>query len=157
MRFDHLLPRALLAVAVVSAGACRAARDPVLDLVDTLRQAAEERDAQAIADHLAEDFKGSGGADKAEGTAALRRYFAGYESVHLAVYDVQVQGRSESEAAVSFRAEFSGSARRGLGLEGFLPPSAVERFDLRLARRGTEWKVASAEWTAIEPAASPGG
>ena len=96
-------------------------------------------------------------ANKAEATATLRRYFAGYESVHLAVYDVMVRGRTENQAEVSFRAEFSGSARRIGGLDGFLPPSAVERFDLRLVRRGTDWQVASAEWTPVEPVASPGG
>ena len=147
----------LLSTIVLGATGCGGPRDPVLDLVDSLRQAAEDRDAQAIADRLADDFKGSGGADKAEATATLRRYFAGSESVHLAVYDVTVRGRTENQAEVSFRAEFSGSARRIGGLDGFLPPSAVERFDLRLVRRGTDWQVASAEWKPVEPVASPGG
>src|SRR5215208_2141866 len=117
MRFDLLLVHSFLALcSVAGAAACGRPRDPVLDLVDALRQAAEDRDAQAIADRLADDFKGSGGADKAEATATLRRYFAGYESVHLAVYDLTVRGRTDDEADVSFRAEFSGSARRALGL-----------------------------------------
>jgi hypothetical protein len=158
MRFDQRLARAFLALAALAGGAdCRPPRDPVLDLVDTLRQAAEDRDAQGIADRLAEDFKGSGGADKAEATATLRRYFAGYESVHLAVYDVAVRGRTDDEAEVGFRAEFSGSARRALGLDGFLPPSAVYRFDLRVVRKGADWKVASAEWKTAETPASPAG
>ena len=158
MRFEARLTGALaLSALLLGEAACREARDPVLDLVDSLRQSAEDRDAQSIADRLADDFKGSAGADKAEATATLRRYFAGYESVHLAVYDVVVRGRTENEAEVSFRAEFSGSARRIGGLDGFLPPSAVERFDLRLVRSGTEWKVASAEWKPVEPMPSPGG
>lgn len=161
MRFDRRAFGALFGLAAIvlgGAAACRGPRDPVLDLIDTLRQAAEDRDAQALADRLADDFKGSGGADKAEATATLRRYFAGYESVHLAVYDVMVRNRTEAEAEVSFRAEFSGSARRIGGLDGFLPPAAVERFELRLVRRATEWKVASAEWQPVEPTtASPAG
>jgi hypothetical protein len=157
MRFELRLTHALALSALVLSAACGGRRDPVLDLVDSLRQAAEDRDAQAIADGLADDFKGRAGADKAEATAALRRYFAGYESVHLAVYDVVVRGRTENEAEVSFRAEFSGSARRLGGLDGFLPPSAVERFDLRLVRRGAEWKVVSAEWKPVEPKPSPSG
>jgi hypothetical protein len=158
MGFDLRCAGLLLALsAVVPAAACRPPSDPVLDLVDALRQAAEDRDAQALADHLADDFKGTAGADKAEATAILRRYFAGYESVHLAVYDVAVRGRTDTEAEVSFRAELSGSARRIGGLDGFLPPSAVERFFLRLVRRGTEWKVVSAEWKPVEPMASPAG
>ena len=158
MRFDLRLARAVLALATAAGGAaCGQPRDPVLDLVDALRQAAEDRDAQAIADHLADDFKGSGGADRAEATSTLRRYFAGYESVHLAVYDVAVRGRTDDDAEVGFRAEFSGSARRALGLDGFLPPSAAYRFELRVVRKGTAWKVASAEWKPAEPAASPAG
>jgi hypothetical protein len=157
MRFELRRTGALALCAVVVSAACGGTRDPVLDLVDGLRQAAEDRDAQAIADRLADDFKGSAGADKAEATATLRRYFAGYESVHLAVYDVVVRGRTENEAEVSFRAEFSGSARRIGGLDGFLPPSAAYRFDLRLVRRGTEWRVVSAEWKPVEPMPSPAG
>jgi hypothetical protein len=144
----------VLALALATSG-CGAKADPVLALVESLRTSAESRDATAIADRLADDFRGVAGTDKAEAAATLRRYFAGYESVHVAVYDVAVQRRTETEADVSFRAEFNGSARRIGGLEGFLPPSAVERFDLRLVRRGSDWKVASAEWQAVEPTASP--
>jgi hypothetical protein len=154
-------PRPVVAVfaalVVLTAGstACRGASDPVPDLIDSMRAAAENRDAQAIADRLADDFKGNGSVDKAEAAATLRRYFAAYESVHLAVYDTAVTRRTDTDAEVSFRAEFNGSARRIRGLDGFLPPSAAERFLLRLVRRGPEWKVASAEWKPIEPVASP--
>lgn len=141
-------------VAALAVAGCRAQPDPVLALVEALRAAAEDRDAQAISAHLADDFKGNASVDKAEAAATLRRYFAAYESVRLAVYDVQVSRRTDAD--VSFRAEFTGSARRLGGLDGFLPPSAVERFALHLVRRGAEWKVASAEWRPVEPIASPG-
>ena len=145
----------LITLVAITLAGCRSQADPVLALVESLRGAAEDRDAQAISDRFADDFKGNGSVDKAEAAATLRRYFAAYESVHLAVYDVAVPRRTDTEADVSFRAEFNGAARRVGGLDGFLPPSAVERFDLRLARRGTEWKVVSAEWRPIEPMASP--
>ena len=147
--------RVLIAVLALALGGCRSQPDPVLALVESLRAAAEDRDAKAITDRFSEDFKGNGSVDKAEAAATLRRYFAAYESVHLAVYDVAVPRRTEGEADVSFRAEFNGAARKVGGLDGFLPPSAVERFDLRLARRGSEWKIVSAEWRPIEPIASP--
>jgi hypothetical protein len=145
-----------LVVAILAMG-CGPKPDPVAALVESLRAAAEGRDAQAISNRLTDDFRGSGGVDvdKAEAAATLRRYFAAYESVRLAVYDVAVTRRTETEAEVSFRVEFNGSARRVGGLDGFLPPSAVERFSLRLARRGPDWKVASAEWRPVEPIASP--
>jgi hypothetical protein len=146
-------PTLALAVIALTLGACRSQPDPVLALVEALRVGAEDRDATAIAGGLAEDFKGNGSVDKAEATATLRRYFAAYESVHLAVYDVTVTRRTETEADLGFRAEFNGAARRIGGLDGFLPPSAVERFDLRLTRRGPDWKVAAADWRPIEPIA----
>jgi hypothetical protein len=146
------LPALVLALAF---GGCRSQPDPVLALVESLRAAAEDRDAQAIADRLSEDFKGNGTVDRAEATATLRRYFAAYESVHLAVYEVAVPRRTDTEAEVSFRAEFTGSARRVGGLDGFLPPSAVELFQLRLARRGPDWMVTAAEWRPLEPVVSP--
>jgi hypothetical protein len=146
------LPLVVLALAL---SGCRSETDPVLALVESLRSAAEDRDAQAIADGLSDDFKGNGTVDKAETAATLRRYFAAYESVHLAVYDVDITRRTETEADVSFRAEFTGSARRIGGLDGFLPPSAVERFLLHLARRGPDWKVTAAEWRPVEPIVSP--
>ena len=151
-----LFPSFIFLVVAAAGAACRGASDPLLDLVDALRVASENRDAQAIADRLTEDFKGNGSVDKAEAAATLRRYFAAYESVQLAVYDLTVPRRTDSDADVSFRAEFNGSARRIGGLDGFLPPSAAERFSLRLVRRASEWKVASAEWKPIEPMASPG-
>ena len=146
-------PTPALAVIALTLGACRSQPDPVLALVEALRTGAEDRDAPAIADRLADDFKGNGSVDKAEATATVRRYFAAYESVHLAVYDVTVTRRTDAEAELGFRAEFKGAARRIGGLDGFLPPSAVFRFDLRLTRRGAEWKVTGADWRPVEPVA----
>src|SRR4051794_12041211 len=94
------LPFLVLALAL---SGCRREADPVLALVESLRTAAEDRDAQAIAGRLYDDFKGNGSVDKAEAAATLRRYFAAYESVHLAVYDVTVPRRTHGEADVSFR------------------------------------------------------
>ena len=147
-------PTAALVVIALALGACRSQRDPVLALVESLRAGAEDRDATAIADLLADDFKGNSSVDKAEATATLRRYFAAYESVHLAVYDVAVTRRTDTEADLGFRAEFNGSARRIGGLDGFLPPSAAFRFDLRLTRRGSDWKVVAADWRPVEPTIS---
>jgi hypothetical protein len=142
----------LLAAALALAG-CRARTDPVLQLVESMRASADDRDAAAIAARLSDDFRGAeGGADKTEAAASLRRYFAAYESVRVAVYDLSVRRRTDTEADLGFRAEFNGAPRRIGGLDGFLPPSAVERFDLRLVRRGTEWQVAAADWQPVEPA-----
>jgi hypothetical protein len=142
-------PTPALVVIALTLGACRSQPDPVLALVEALRVGAEDRDAQGIADRLADDFKGNGSVDKAEATATLRRYFAAYESVHLAVYDLTVRRRTDAEADLGFRAEFNGAARHIGGLDGFLPPSAVFRFDLR----GPDGKVTAADWQPVEPIA----
>jgi hypothetical protein len=134
--------------------ACGGPADPLLAMIEEVRSAAEDRVPQAIAFRLAEEFRGQGGIDRAEAVATLRRYFAAYESVNVAVYDVAVERRTETEAEVTCRVEFTGAARRIGGLDGFLPPSAVMRFSLRLVRRGSDWKVAAAEWQAVEPLAS---
>src|SRR4029453_13969191 len=146
----RLVLPALPVVLALALGGCRSQPDPVLTLVESLRAAAEDPDAQAVADRLSDDFKGNGSVDKVEAAATLRRYFAAYESVHLAVYDVAVTrkgepgaegafravpppvcdggvpGKGEAGGGVAFRAEFTGAARRIGGLDGFLPPSAVE-------------------------------
>jgi len=146
----------LVVVVVVVVGlGCRGKGDPVAALVESVRAAAEDKDAAAIAAHLTDDFRGVAGTDKAEAAASLRRYFAAYESVRVSVYDVTVQRRTDTEAEVSLRAEMSGAARRIGGLDGFLPPSAVEMFVLRLVRQDGEWKIASAEWRPVEPVATP--
>src|SRR5258707_11582398 len=128
-------PTPALVVIALTFGACRSQPDPVLALVEALRMGAEDRDAQAIAGRLADDFKGNGSVDKAEATATSRRYFAAYESVHLAVYDVTVTRRTDAEADLGFRAEFNGAARRIGGLHG-VPPAPAFRVRLRLPRRG---------------------
>src|SRR5258706_5513585 len=144
-------PTPALVVIALTFGACRSQPDPVLALVEALRVGAEDRDAAAIADRLADDFKGNGSVDKAEATATLRRYFAAYESVHFVVYDVTVTRRTDTEADLGLRAEFNGAARHIGGLDGFLPPSAAFPFDLRLTRRGAGWKVGAAARRAVGP------
>jgi hypothetical protein len=145
------LPRSGLRLAL---GGCRDQPDPVLGLVESLRAAAEDRDAQAIADRLSDDFKGNGSVDKAEAAATLRRYFAAYESVRLAVYDVSVTRRTDTQADVGFRAEFNGAARRIGGLDGFLPRRRSSASTAPGPPR-SDWKVVAADWRPIEPLASP--
>src|SRR5258708_21234579 len=96
-------PTPAVVVIALTFAACRSQPDPVLALLEALRVGAEDRDAQAIADRLADDFKGNGSVDKAEATATLRRYFSAYESVHLAVYDVTVTGRTDPEPDLALR------------------------------------------------------
>src|SRR5258708_28013654 len=133
-------PTPAVVVIALTFAACRSQPDPVLALVEALRMGAEDRDAQAIAGRLADDFKGNGSVDKAEATATLRRYFAAYESVHLVVYDVTVRRRTEAEADLGFRAEFNGAARRIGGPHAVPPPSAALCLPLPAPRRRPGWE-----------------
>ena len=136
---------ALAALALSLIAACGARKDPVLALLDDLEAAAEDKDAEAIRDHLAEDFGGQGGIGRAEAYAQMRRYFAAYETIGLDVYDVSVR-RGEGGADVTFRVELSGRARSIGGLDGLLPPGALYRFDLHVVERPGGWKIQRAGW-----------
>ena len=121
-------------------------------LLAELEAAAEARDALRFAERLAPTFRGAHGLGRAEALAQLKRYFAGYESVAIDVYGVEVE-RSGAGARVRCVAEFSGHARQAFGLEGLLPPSAAYHFDLDVADEGGTWRVHSASW---DVAAAPG-
>lgn len=148
--------RALAAVAVVvlALQACsRAPADPVAALLAELESAAEARDAERFAARLAAEFQGERGLGRAEAAAELRRYFAAYEAVALEVYGVEVE-RLAGAARVRCVVEFSGRARGAFGLQGFLPPEAVYRFELELTEAKGGLRVLSARW---EPAAAAAG
>ena len=151
MRLWRTTP-ALLAATFVALTACGAKKDPVQALMDDLEAAVEERNADAIRERLAEDFRGQGGVNRAEAVSMIRRYLAGYEKVDVEVYDLQVQ-RGDGSADATFRVEFSGHARSIGGLDGLLPPGAAYRFDLHVVEQAGAWKVQRAGWEAL---ATPG-
>ena len=143
-------PALALAVMVFS---CSGQKDPVQAMLVELEEAAEERDSDRFGQRLSESFKGGAeGLPKAEALALLRRYFAGYDSVALTVYGVEVE-RAEGTARIRCVTEFAGNVRKLGGLEGLLPPEAVYRFELEAADEQGTWRVRSAQWRAVEPKA----
>lgn len=146
--------RVTAALLLALATACsRAPSDPVLALLGELEAAAEARDADRFGERLAPGFEGVRGLGRPEAIAEIRRYFAAYESVAIDVYGVE-SDRSGTSARVRCVVEFSGQARKALGLEGLLPPSAVYRFDLDVADDDGTWRVRTASWDPAE--AGPG-
>ncbi len=128
--------------------------DPMRALVDALAEAAEDRDADAIVEYLHPDFAAQGGLTRADAAPSLRRYFAGYETIEVEVFDVETLP-GESVSRVRARIGFTGQANRTLGLEGLLPPSAVYRFDLDVVEHDGVWSVTRAAWgQAIPPGAT---
>jgi hypothetical protein len=142
-------------LAVASSGSCAFEPvDPMRALVDALAEAAEDRDADGILEHLDPGFSAQGGLTRADAAASLRRYFAGYERIDVEVYDVETLP-GEAVSRVRARVGFTGQANRTLGLEGLLPPSAVYRFDLDVVEYDGAWRVTRAAWERATPA-TPG-
>jgi hypothetical protein len=141
-----------LAVCLVAglSPACSGETDPIQALLNDVEAAVEDRSADAVGAHLSQGFKGAGKITRADALATLRRYMAGYQTISLEVYEVQVE-QAEATASVSLTAEFSGDARRIGGLSGFLPPAALYRFDLELTTEEGRWVIAAAEWKALPP------
>jgi len=129
--------------------ACREKADPVRRTLDRLVQAAEKRDAQTIAEHLAGDFQAADGSGRADAQATLLRYLAAYEDLNVRLSDITIE-RGESAARVTFRADLAGKPRQIGGLEGYLPRSSAYRFELRLVPEGERWNIAWASWEPAE-------
>jgi hypothetical protein len=152
---SRALRRCVALAAAVLAGAC-SEKDPVRALLEELEEAAEARDADRFGERLSvAATAGPSALPKAEALALLRRYFAGYDSVALTVYGVEVE-RAGGTARVRCVVEFTGNVRKLGGLEGLLPPEAVYRFDLQAADEDGTWRVRSVQWEEVQPpAASP--
>ncbi len=152
--------RTLAVVVAALAAACsRAPSDPVPALLAELERAAEARDATAFAERLSTQFRDDHGLDREQAVQQLKRWFAGYESVALDVYGVEVDRAPGVPAArVRCVVDFRGQGRRLLGLEGLLPPAAAYRFSFAAADEGGTWRVRAASYAPVEEeATAPGG
>ena len=142
-------------VLTLALAACGGETDPIRRLVAQAESAVEARDAEAVAGLVTQGFRGPGGKGRPELLSTLRRYFLAYESIEVVVYDLSVEG-GETNPHVSFIAEVSGDARRIGALRGLLPPEAVYRLELELEEEDGEWRIAQADWKAIQPPGVPG-
>lgn len=135
----------LVTIALAACGA--PPRDPVERLLHDISSAAEDRDAAAVGERLAEDFVGEGGVRKVETVAMVRRYVAGYDRIDVEVFDLQ----QAEGGRVTFRADFTGKPKDVGGLAGLLPGTAVYEFELELAGEGDELKVRHGAWRPWTP------
>jgi hypothetical protein len=139
--------RLTLGLALALAACGGPPQDPVERLLHDVEGAAEDRDAAAVAERLAEDFEGEGRLRKADAVAMLRRYLAGYERVGIEIYEVQRQ----EDGRLTLRADFSGKPRDVGGLAGLLAESVLYEFELELAGEGDELKIRRATWRLWAP------
>ena len=141
-------PGRVLAIALLLVAACRRSGDPAAEAVGELARSANRRDASAIVASLAPGFAGPSGETAADVEAELRRLFAAYSSVDVAIENLVVD-RLPDFTLARFVASFRGSARRLGGMEALLPESARYRFELRLVESGGRFRVAHAFWEEI--------
>jgi hypothetical protein len=135
----------MLALAVTSG--CGESGDPVRGALDRMAEAAEDRDAGKVLEHLAAEFQAADGSGRADAELTLRRYFAAYARLDVEITEVEIE-RAPNAARARFVAALSGKPRTVGGLEGWLPRSSRYRFDLRLAPEGEggRWVVTWAAW-----------
>src|ERR1700687_5303433 len=101
-------------------------------LIEDLRAAAEDRNADAIVLRLNGDFRGTGGMDRAEALETLKRFFTAYQTLRVDVSNVEITRLSSRIADVRCKVEFRGTAKRVAGLDALLPPTAVYRVELHV-------------------------
>jgi hypothetical protein len=139
---------AALAAAIVAGAACGGRPDPSVGAIRNLARAANRRDAGPIVAALSPEFRGTGGTSREELDGEIRRLFAAYRSIDVAVTGLAIERFPEFDLA-RFDADFRGAARAIGGLDGILPPSARFRFEVRLARDGERRIVTQATWEEI--------
>lgn len=153
--FKPLTTPTLFLVAALSAFCAKPSGDPIRALVDEIAEAGEDRDADRVAARISDAFRGQETLGKADAIAALRRYFAAYESIDLEVFDVDSEP-GDGKTRVRTRIGFTGTAQKAFGLRGLLPPSAVYRFDFDAREEGGVWRVTRASWeVSAPPSAAP--
>ena len=134
-----VIRRALLVLLL--ACACET-KDPVKATIEDAVAAAEDRDVDGVMAHLSATYPG-----RAEVEQSLRQYFFGYRTIDISIDKLDIsQGNTTAGAALLVK--FLGVPKKIGGLDSILPSSATYRFDLQLAKEGSEWKITSAEWVA---------
>jgi hypothetical protein len=126
-------------IAILLLAAC-AKKDPVVQTLDRIVAAAEDRDAGAITRHLASSYP-----ERAEAERELRRYLFGYKSIDVTIRDLQSRSAPNGGWA-TFRIDFIGVPKEAGGLDQFLPRSASYRFALDFVAESGTFKISRAEW-----------
>jgi hypothetical protein len=150
----RLLPTLLAALLLVPLARCKEEPDPVRATIDTLAEAASDRDADAAGELLAISYADAEHADRAAALLTIRRYFAAYERISTSFSDVQIDRKPEL-ARVTLTATFDGAPRKLGALDAMLPRSAKVRFEMNLVPEEGRWKIAWAGWTLVSEGTGP--
>ena len=143
----RLVPMVLLVLGLLGLlglSACGPSKDPVRALLDEAEEAAEDRDAQAVADLLAPDLA-AGGMDKAALAGTLRQYFAAYQALDVSLSDIKSVQRAGS-ARVTFTARLTGVPQTFGGVGDLVPKNAAYDFELVLREAPDGWLISQISW-----------
>lgn len=138
---------ALCACAALLPGACGRDDSPeaqVRAVVAAAEKAAEDRDASALFELIAADYRDGRGHDAAEIKRYVRGYLVAHQSIHMLtrVEDVQLPAADLARVRVTV-----GMLGREAGPESSWDLAAdVYEFDVTLAREDGDWRVTRADW-----------
>jgi hypothetical protein len=137
---------ALLLCLLLSLSSCRKAEDPIAATIRAMEEAAEERDAGGVMEHLSAGYSGANGG-RGEVERMLRQYFFGYKAFEVTITGLETSHTAD-EGSARFRAAFVGVPKELGGMDQYLPRAAVYRFQVSLVKEGSDWKVSAAHWEA---------
>lgn len=144
MRLVTSLLTPVLVIGALALAGCGPSKDPVKVLLDEVVEAAQDRDADAVAAHLADDLS-AGSLGKVEMTRLLRQYLAGYKALDVSLSNVESLERAGS-AKVKFRARLTGVPQTFGGLGDLVPSSATYDFDITLREAPGGWLISQMSW-----------
>ncbi len=137
--------RSLALLAALGCAACGPSGTPEDELrafVDEAETLAEERDAGALRDLVADDYQDTSGRDASDVRNLLHAWLVAHPSVNLLtrIDSVELEGTELARVQVTIGM----LGREAQGDSDWDLAADVERLDIRLARDGGEWRVIGA-------------
>jgi ketosteroid isomerase-like protein len=141
MRFPLVRSIVLGACLLMQAACSRPAPEQALrDTIAQMQSAMEARDADALDEHVAEDFIGPDGMDRKDARRMAQLVFLRNRDIGATLGPLQVSMQGE-HATVRFSAALTGGS-------GALLPDSAQVYEVTTGwrMRDDEWELVSAEW-----------
>ena len=132
----------LVRLACAGCGPSSAPEEQIRALVDEAEAVAEERDASALRDLVADDYADASGRDAADVRNLLHGWLIAHPSVNLLTRIDSIELEGTELARVQVTVGMLG--REAKGESDWDLAADVERLDIRLARDGGDWRVIAA-------------
>ena len=129
-------------LACAGCGPSSAPEEEIRALVDEAEAFAEERDAPALRELVADDYADAVGRDAADVRNLLHGWLIAHPSVHLLtrIDSIELEGTELARVQVTIGV----LGREAKGESDWDLAADVERLDIRLARDGGDWRVIAA-------------